>query len=68
MMISEINTANTSISYKGKPVRRIIEKGFYEGYFMEQSPLTKGYNIPEKSSLKKIIANIQAFFNKIKKS
>lgn len=65
MMISEINTANTSISYKGKPVRRIIEKGFHEGYFMEQSPLAKGAgNVESKSLVTKLLDKVLKFFNK----
>ena len=63
MMISKVDTTNTNISCKGKPVRKILEKGFYEGYFMEKSPLSKGYQAPTK--IAKLCQNISNFFAKL---
>lgn len=63
MMISKIDTTNTNITCKGKPVRRIVDKGFYEGYFMEQSPLSKGYQAPTKTA--KLCKNIRNFLAKL---
>ena len=63
MMISKIDTTNTNITCKGKPVRRIVDKGFYEGYFMEKSPLSKGYQAPTKTA--KLCKNIRNFLAKL---
>ena len=63
MMISKIDTTNTNITCKGKPVRRIVDKGFYEGYFMEKSPLSKGYPAPTKTA--KLCKNIRNFLAKL---
>lgn len=60
MMISKVDTTNTNITCKGKPVRKILEKGFYEGYFMEKSPLSKEYQAPTKTA--KLCKNIREFF------
>ena len=63
MMLSKIDTTNTNITCKGKPVRKIVEKGFYEGYFMEKSPLSKGHQAPTKTA--KLCKNIRNFFAKL---
>ena len=63
MMISKVDTTNANISCKGKLVRKILEKGFYEGYFMEKSPLSKGYQAPTKTA--KLCKNIRNFFTKL---
>ena len=63
MMTSKIDTTNTNITCKGKPVRKIVEKCFYEGYFMEKSPLSKGYQAPTKTA--KLCKNIRNFFAKL---
>ena len=62
MMISKVDTTNTNLSYKGKPVRKILEKGYTEGYFMEKSPLAKGYQAP--TGLAKFCKNISNFFTR----
>ena len=63
MMISKVDTTNTNITCKGKPVRKIVEKGFYEGYFMEKSPLSKGHQAPTKTA--KLCKNIRNFLAKL---
>ena len=63
MIISKIEKTKTNITCKGKPVRKIVEKGFYEGYFMEKSPLSKGYQAPTKTA--KLCKNIRNFFAKL---
>ena len=63
MMISKVDTTNANISCKGKLVRKILDKGFYEGYFMEKSPLSKGYQAPTKTA--KLCKKIRNFLAKL---
>ena len=47
-----------------KPVRRIQERGYTEGYFMKPSPLAKNKNtvVQKKSLLKTLTAKVKNLF------
>lgn len=61
MKINPIDYLKTAYR-SSKPSRRIMPKGYTEGYFMEKSPLSKGYQAP--TGLAKFCKNISNFFAK----
>lgn len=62
-MINPIKHFST-LNRISKPVRRIQERGYTEGYFMKPSPLAKNKDTIKESWLKTLTAKVKNLFNK----
>lgn len=62
MRINPIDYLKTAYR-AAKPSKRIMPRGYTEGYFMEQSPLSKEYQAP--TGMAKFCKSISNFFTKL---